>query len=110
MVYIKTYMNMNNNNYETVLEKFDSLEKLLRENVAYQREMLSFEETCKYLNLSASYLYKLTSRKGIPHYSPSGKKLYFKRSELDQWLQQKRVSTNEELVAKASEHIMKRGV
>lgn len=101
---------MINRNFDGVYERLDALELMLRENIAPQSELLSLEAACKYLKLSASYIYKLTSRRMIPHYSPLGKKLYFRRSELDQWIQQKRVSTNEELMAKASEHIMKRGV
>lgn len=61
-----------------------------------QKEILTFEEACLYLGRKPSYLYKLTSKRLIPHYSPTGKVLYFKRSELDVWiLKSKRKSIDE---------------
>ena len=61
-----------------------------------QKEILTFEEACMYLGRSASSMYKLTSGRLIPHYVPSGKLIYFKRTELDEWvLQNKRRSLEE---------------
>lgn len=61
-----------------------------------QKEILTFEEACFYLGRSASNMYKLTSARIIPYYVPTGKLIYFKRSELDEWiLKRKRKSLNE---------------
>lgn len=61
-----------------------------------QKEILTFEEGCIYLGRSASSMYKLTSGRMIPYYVPTGKLIYFKRSELDTWaLQHKRKSKEE---------------
>ena len=46
------------------------------------KNVLSFEEASRFLNLSKSYLYKLTSGNLIPHYKPQGKMLYFEKAEL----------------------------
>jgi len=51
-------------------------------------------------------LYKLTSRKQIPHFCPQGKKLYFNRQELDRWLQQNRQNTNDEIEKEATDYIL----
>lgn len=58
-----------------------------------ENKPLSFPEACRYLNLSASYLYKLTHRKVIPYYKPTGKRVFFDRSQLDAFLRQGRVLT-----------------
>lgn len=58
-----------------------------------ENKPLSFPEACRYLNLSASYLYKLTHRKAIPYYKPTGKRVFFDRSQLDAFLRQGPVST-----------------
>ena len=51
------------------------------------KEFLTFKEAAWYLGVSKSHLYHLTSEGKIPHYKPTGKMLYFNRSELVQWLQ-----------------------
>ena len=59
------------------------------ENLVFlSKNVLSFEEASKFLNLSKSYLYKLTSGNLIPHYKPQGKMLYFEKAELEAWLRQ----------------------
>jgi excisionase family DNA binding protein len=65
-------------------------------NYILQKEILTFEEACIYLDRSASSMYKLTSGRLIPHYVPTGKLIYFKRIELDEWvLHNKRCSLEE---------------
>ena len=53
----------------------------IEENLYLNKNVLSFDEASKFLNLSKSYLYKLTSACLIPHYKPQGKMLYFDKSE-----------------------------
>jgi excisionase family DNA binding protein len=48
-------------------------------------ELLSIEDASKYLNLAKQTLYGFTS-KGIIPYLKKGKKLYFKKTELDIWI------------------------
>ena len=60
------------------------------------KEILNFEEAVTYLSVSRSYLYKLTSGAEIPHYKPSGKLIYFKKSELDNWIFKSKVKSKEE--------------
>lgn len=66
-----------------------------------QKEVLSFEEARFYLDsikgISSSYLYKLTSSRQIPHYCPTGKLIYFRRSELDAWVFKNRRKTIDEI-------------
>jgi excisionase family DNA binding protein len=54
-------------------------------------------EAAKYLNISEAYLYRLTSESAIPHYKPSGKKIYFSKRDLDNWLHRNRVKSREEI-------------
>lgn len=61
-------------------------------------ELMNSKEVQEYLTISESQLYKLTSKKRIPHYCPTGKKLYFRRSELDQWVFASKVKTVDETV------------
>lgn len=69
------------------------------------KEVLSFDEVASFTGLSKSYLYKLTSSGGIPHYKPFGKLCYFNRKEVEEWLQQNRVSTKIEIENRASTYV-----
>ena len=68
---------------------------------------LNFNETCKYLDIRPSHLYKLTSTKHIPHFWPQGKKLYFKREELDTWLQRNRKAAKNEIDPMAIDYVIR---
>lgn len=61
------------------------------------KEVLTFEETARYMGMSKSYLYKLTMNRVIPHYKPMGKMCFFNRVEVEKWLQTNRVATSEEI-------------
>lgn len=78
-------------------EQLDRIEKLLNHQSIYLKEILTAEEVAKYTNYKKSHVYKLTSGNKIPHYKPGGKKLYFRRSEIDEWLLKNKIQTEEEL-------------
>lgn len=56
-----------------------------------KKEIFTSEETARYLGVSRSWLYNMTSKKLIPHYKPMGRMCFFKRVELEEWLQQSKV-------------------
>ncbi|ELL8240869.1 TPA: helix-turn-helix domain-containing protein [Aeromonas dhakensis] len=58
----------------------------IRSLKAMTKEVMTINECAQYTGLSVSYLYKLTHRKLIPFFKPMGKRVYFKRTEIDQWL------------------------
>ncbi len=90
-----------------ILEKLSIIEQKLEEQNLLKKEVLNFNEAITYLDISASHMYKLTSQKLIPHFCPQGKKLYFNRIELDEWLQRNRQVTEDEIESMAANYIMK---
>lgn len=70
------------------------------------KNVLSFDETSKFLHLSKSYLYKLTSGNLIPHYKPQGKMLYFEKADLEMWLRQNPVKTQAQIEQEAQRYVM----
>ncbi len=56
------------------------------------KTVLTAREACEYMGITESHLYKLTCTGRIPHYKPTGKLVYFDRSELDDWLLRNRNS------------------
>lgn len=69
-----------------VLEKLEALDRKLTATLLMNKEFLDLKEAAIYLNLSRSALYKITSNRAISFYQPGGKKIFFKREELDQWI------------------------
>lgn len=92
---------------DELLLRLEKIEKLLLSQNLMQKEVLNFNEACDYLELSQSHLYKLTSSGAVPHYKPNGKKIYFKRSELDEWVLGHRTATSEEIESQVMDNLVK---
>lgn len=86
-------------------ENLQKIIDLITENAIFcTKEVLTFDETARYIGMSKSYLYKLTMKRAIPHYKPMGKMCFFNRVEVEKWLQANRVATSEEINQKAFVH------
>lgn len=60
-------------------------------------DILNVEQTARFLNRSIDAIYKLTAKKLIPHYNPSGKLLLFKRVDLMKWMETGKIKTISEM-------------
>ncbi len=73
--------------YFTMINKFQEqlnrIESLLKEQ---KTKPLSLNEAAKYLGLTKSYMYKITSMKKIKHFKPNNKMLYFSKADLDEYI------------------------
>lgn len=65
------------------------------------KEVLTLDEASQYTGMSKSYLYKLTGSMRIPHFKPTGKMVFFDRTELINWLKNNRVVTRDEITSRA---------
>lgn len=86
---------------DEIRTKLKSIEQLLTAQSLTNKSIFNIDEVATYTGLSKLYLYKLTSKNGIPHYKPNGKNIFFKKEEIDNWLLRNRQSTNEEIEAEA---------
>lgn len=73
------------------------------------KEMLTMNDAVLYTGFGKSYLYFLTCKNKIPYYKPNGKNIYFKKSELDEWLQRNRVNSIDEAESKAASYVARKG-
>lgn len=71
-------------------------------------EILSLSEASEFLKLSKSCVYKLTSAKKIPHFVPGGKKIYFKKSDLEDWILNSRVTPISEFENDTINYLLKK--
>ena len=99
------------NNKKMIQEQkiFKQLEELEKLTLLSAKEMLTIDEASKYLGMSKDYLYIMTCKKQIPYYKPNGKRLYFKKTELNEWLQRNRVTPVDEAESSAALYIAKKG-
>ena len=105
------------NPFETIIEKLNVIEKRISSiehklggtsiNDCY-KEVMNLNQLCDYLELSKSHIYKLTSNQEIPHYKRGGKKLYFNKYEIDNWLLQNKVKTMDNLQREAALYSIRR--
>lgn len=82
---------------QSIEERLANIERKLDIQAQEAKNILTLEEVAEYTHLSKSYVYKLTSKGDIPYYKPNGKQLYFKRTEIDEWLLTNRNKTNQEI-------------
>ena len=103
------------NPFEIIVDRLDKIETLLKqlvktENIAPPvlavNEILNTNQAADYLSITKSTLYKHTAEREIPHYK-NGKKLYFKRVELEEWLTRHRITTKGEIEQMANEYILR---
>lgn len=73
-----------------------------------QKEIFNLDEAAMYIGVSKSNLYKMTASRKIPHYKPAGRYIYFERSELDKWIREGAVKTEEELSDEAIKYCYER--
>ncbi|WP_010520905.1 helix-turn-helix domain-containing protein [Aquimarina agarivorans] len=84
---------------EQIIKELQELKNLMQEQQIHHKEILSLKEAAKYLGISKSTLYKMTFDNRISHYKPSGKLIYFKKQDLEQYLLKYKVKSNDELEA-----------
>jgi len=86
----------------TVIQIKEIMEGILKESASLlsgnKPEIIGIEEVEELTGYKKPTIYKLIHERRIPSHKPShgGRKLFFKRSEIEKWLQYSRIETNEE--------------
>src|SRR4051812_15617870 len=91
-------------------DKLNNIEQLLREGklqAPEEDELLTILGASKFLNLSTQTVYGKVSRNEIP-VNKQGKRLYFSRSELVEWIKSGRKKTISEIQEEAVQAIIPR--
>lgn len=86
-------------------DKLSNIEQLLlntNNQTADSDELLTITEAAKFLNLSVPTIYGKVSRREIP-VNKQGKRLYFYKSELADWIKAGRKMTSSEIKQQADE-------
>jgi excisionase family DNA binding protein len=71
-----------------------------------QKDVLDIDEAALMMGLSKQTIYSMCRDRTIPHYkSKGGKKSYFKKSELEEWMLDTRVTTVQTIDADAIKRV-----
>ena len=92
-----------------LVEKVNSIESLLQKlqfesKQPEHSELLTIQQAAEIIKLSVPTIYGLVSRMEIP-YSKKGKRLYFSKQELLEWVKAGRKKTNAEIAAAADDYL-----
>ena len=101
--------NLNEEEFKIFLKQ--ALTEILSEGIANSPpdipEILDAKQAAIFLLLQISTLYVKTSQKLIPHFK-KGNKLYFNRCELEAWVKEGKVKTQDEIQSEAATFSMRR--
>ena len=100
------------NPFQIINEKLDNIEKILSQIKTGQvtekpfvvkqlKELMNVKEVAEYLSISKSKIYKYTCYRQIP-FIKTGKKIYFRKAEVDEWLNTYRKKTTAEMEAEVT--------
>lgn len=78
---------------QAIFNELNEIKSLLKKQ---KERPLNLVEAAKYLSISQSNLYRLTSQRKIPSHKPNGKYLYFFKEELDNWIKRSRSQESED--------------
>jgi len=87
---------------ELILKRLDSIDEKIREGTD---EYLTLQQAAEYLGFKPSYMYKLTHRRLIPFYKPTNKKIYFRKSDLDNWITRNKKKSKGEIDQLATNYL-----
>lgn len=62
-----------------------------------EKNILSFKESIEFMDVSKSFLYKLTSEGRINFFKPNNGKIYFRKEDLENWMMQNEMKSVESL-------------
>jgi len=91
------------------MQKGNCNESILIAQRIGNKEILSLREAAVYMDISESLLYKLTSRSEINFSKPNGGRIYFKKSDLNNWMLQNTSQSMNSLEGEVLNYLKKGG-
>ena len=91
-----------------IFEEYRSKEQKQKQEVKKERVMLTRKEAAAYLSISTGALYRLTSKRAFPCYKPNARTTLFDKADLDAYLGNCRVLSQEEIDAMVDTYFSRR--
>jgi excisionase family DNA binding protein len=81
---------------------------VLKPDPSEKSDVMDIAQAAEYLKVSKATIYGYVHDQRIPNYI-TGKMLYFRKVDLDQWINRSRRKSNDEITAEATAYLSKRG-
>lgn len=88
------------------IEIMAKLEEIKQISLLGAKDVFNIDDVAAYTGLSKGYIYKLTHERRIPFAKGGGKMLFFKREDINAWLLQNKVSSQQELEQMAAAYVL----
>ena len=88
----------------TIQDLSDKLDRIESLTLIGAKNILDLDEAVLFTGFSKGHLYRMTSEKKIPHFKKS-RKLYFNNTELENWMLEQKILTEDEIQSKASTYV-----
>lgn len=88
----------------TMQELSDKLDRIGQYTVIAAKSVLDLNEAALFTGFSVGHIYRLTSKKQIPHFKKN-RKLYFKKSELEDWMLESKITSNADISSQAATYV-----
>ena len=82
----------------SIEERLDRIERLV---IIGSKEVLNTSEVAMMLNVAVQTVRNMMHERAIPYYKRGGK-AFFKKSEIEDWMLQERIPTNDEIKSQAA--------
>lgn len=87
--------------FQELTSKIDRLEKIA---LLGAKNVLTIDDVALITGFTKGHIYRLTSNRQIPYFKKN-RKLYFKKSELEEWMLERRIPTEEEIQSQATTYL-----
>jgi excisionase family DNA binding protein len=88
-----------------MLERLDEIKELIQSN----EKPLTLKEAAEYLDLSEAHVYYLVHTNKMTYYKPGGKRIYFRKSDLNVYIYRIARQSDREIEQMAIDHNFKQG-
>lgn len=85
----------------SIEERLDRIERLV---IIGSKEVLNTSEVAMMLNVAVQTVRNMMHKRAIPYYKRGGK-AFFKKSEIEDWMLQERIPTNDEIKSQAATYV-----
>ncbi|WP_139958351.1 helix-turn-helix domain-containing protein [Flavicella sediminum] len=80
-----------------LVKEVKSLKREIKKSHLYRKRIYTIKESAFVIGVSLSYMQKLVGSKQLPHSKPSGKLIFIKRRDLENFILSNPIKTNDEV-------------
>ena len=91
---------------KTILREVRLLKKEIILRNLYRKRLLTIEQAATVSGVSKSYIQKLVASKKLSHSKPTGKLIFIHRRDLEKFLSQNYIASNDEVESNVSDYIL----